>query len=414
MAAPSKAASRCRTGRRTAARGFDAELKAERLDLDAATAFVAFAGGTAGRMAGRRRSSRSISAAPSRPARSCGRCWPSSATAPKTLSLDQLKIGQPDSVTLEGAGSFDRVNATGKLALNSSAASLGQITALIAPFAPSLAARLNAMGTSSGPGARETRARSRQERRTGRSRQCARRRRSRRAAAQGRRHDHREAGRCGGPRHRSRGARAQRDRRSRRSCRRSRAAPCWRCSVSIARSRPAKARRNSRARRRAHGVRRCGSRRRSRERGSMPTRKVLPNRGHRKPRPVSNLKVRSADLAPLLDLKPSRHAGAEYRPVLARLARRQQSDLRRSRQQHRRFAAARPPGGHAWRGEETSRAKSALDQLALAPAFALAHWRGRTRCRRAARRRAGEGLARQGRVSGVARRCCRAAANCSR
>ena len=48
-------------------------------------------------------------------------------------------------------GSFDRVNATGKLALNSSAASLGQLTALIAPFAPSLAARLNAMGASPGP-----------------------------------------------------------------------------------------------------------------------------------------------------------------------------------------------------------------------------------------------------------------------
>ena len=52
---------------------------------------------------------------------------------------------------LEGAGSFDRVNATGKLALNSSAASLGQITALIAPFAPAVAARLNAMGRGPGP-----------------------------------------------------------------------------------------------------------------------------------------------------------------------------------------------------------------------------------------------------------------------
>ena len=65
---------------------------------------------------------------------------------PKTISLEQLKIGQPDNVMLEGAGNFDRVNATGKLALNSSAASLGQLTGLIAPFAPSFAARLNAMG----------------------------------------------------------------------------------------------------------------------------------------------------------------------------------------------------------------------------------------------------------------------------
>ena len=52
---------------------------------------------------------------------------------------------------LEGAGSFDRVNSTGKLTLNSSAASLGQITGLIAPLAPALAARLNAMGASPGP-----------------------------------------------------------------------------------------------------------------------------------------------------------------------------------------------------------------------------------------------------------------------
>jgi len=70
---------------------------------------------------------------------------------PKTISLDQLKIGRPDSVTMEGAGSFDRVNATGRLALNASAASLGQITGLIAPLAPALASRLNAIGTGPGP-----------------------------------------------------------------------------------------------------------------------------------------------------------------------------------------------------------------------------------------------------------------------
>src|SRR5260370_31911410 len=52
---------------------------------------------------------------------------------------------------LGGAGSLERVNATGTLALNSSAASLGQITALIAPLAPALVSRLNAMGLSPGP-----------------------------------------------------------------------------------------------------------------------------------------------------------------------------------------------------------------------------------------------------------------------
>src|SRR6202023_389798 len=61
------------------------------------------------------------------------------------------KIGDASNVMVEGAGSFDRVNTTGKPTLNSSAASLGQITALIAPLAPALASRLNAMEAGPGP-----------------------------------------------------------------------------------------------------------------------------------------------------------------------------------------------------------------------------------------------------------------------
>ena len=68
----------------------------------------------------------------------------------KTISLEQLKIGRPDNVTMEGAGSFDRANATGKTDTELLAASLGQITGLIAPLAPALAARLNAMGRALG------------------------------------------------------------------------------------------------------------------------------------------------------------------------------------------------------------------------------------------------------------------------
>jgi hypothetical protein len=70
---------------------------------------------------------------------------------PKAISLERLKVGGPSGVTLEGTGAFDRVNATGKLALNSSAASLGQISGLVAPLAPAFAARLNAMGAGQGP-----------------------------------------------------------------------------------------------------------------------------------------------------------------------------------------------------------------------------------------------------------------------
>ena len=49
------------------------------------------------------------------------------------------------------------------------------------------------------------------------------------------------------------------------------------------------------------------------------------------------------------------HAGAEHRSHLARLARGQQTDLRRSRQQHRRFAVARARRGRTRRREEHRR-----------------------------------------------------------
>ncbi|MFX5340201.1 hypothetical protein ABTD27_19555, partial [Acinetobacter baumannii] len=61
---------------------------------------------------------------------------------PKSLTLEQLKIGQADSAVFDGTGSFNRATGTGSLALNSSAASFGQLVALLNPFAPALAARL--------------------------------------------------------------------------------------------------------------------------------------------------------------------------------------------------------------------------------------------------------------------------------
>lgn len=127
-----------------------ADLKAAQLDLDAATALVRSLAGPQGEWPDEGQLSlevgRAISAGQElRP------LLVKLGYSPKTLSLDQLKIGQPDSVTLEGTGNFDRVNAVGKLALDTSAASLGRMTALISPFAPSLAARIDAMGTSPGP-----------------------------------------------------------------------------------------------------------------------------------------------------------------------------------------------------------------------------------------------------------------------
>ena len=163
----------------------EAELKAERLDLDAAGAFMR---SLAGREAiGRRK--RGL--ARHRP-RHVGRAGAqavlraNSAYNPKTISLDRLKIGQPGGVTVEGSGSFDRADATGKLALNATAASLGQITRWSRRLRRQLASRLDALRTPSGPARAETETRPRKRRpRAGQSCQRARRARPRRAAAQG-------------------------------------------------------------------------------------------------------------------------------------------------------------------------------------------------------------------------------------
>ena len=128
----------------------DAELKAERLDLDAATAFVRSLAGPQGEWPEEGRLSLDIGRATSA-GQDLSPLLARLAYSPAKVSLEQLKIGQLEGVTLDGAGNFDRANATGWFALNSSAASLSRLTSLIVPFSPALAARLNAMGTSPGP-----------------------------------------------------------------------------------------------------------------------------------------------------------------------------------------------------------------------------------------------------------------------
>lgn len=128
----------------------DAELKGERLDLDAATAFARSLAGPQSEWPEEARLSLDIGRATSA-GRELRPFMAKLVYGPKTISLDQLKVGEAGGVMLEGAGDFDRPNATGKLALNSSAASLAQITGLIAPLAPALAARLNSIGPAAGP-----------------------------------------------------------------------------------------------------------------------------------------------------------------------------------------------------------------------------------------------------------------------
>ncbi|WP_061027474.1 AsmA-like C-terminal region-containing protein [Bradyrhizobium sp. CCH5-F6] len=122
----------------------DAELKADRLDLDAAAAFVRALAGPQGEWPEEAKLSldigRAISAGQElRPFAA------KLAYSPASLSLEQLRFGQASGVTTEANGSFDRAKATGKLALKSSANSLRDLTALIEPFAPAVRARLDAL-----------------------------------------------------------------------------------------------------------------------------------------------------------------------------------------------------------------------------------------------------------------------------
>jgi large subunit ribosomal protein L24 len=128
----------------------DAELKAERLDLDAATALARSLAGPQAEWPDEARLTLDIGRATSA-GQELRPLMAKVGYGPKSFALEQLKIGQASSFMVEGAGSFDRVTTSGKLTLNSSAASLGQMTALITPLAPALAARINAMGASPGP-----------------------------------------------------------------------------------------------------------------------------------------------------------------------------------------------------------------------------------------------------------------------
>ena len=129
---------------------FDAELKGERLDLDAAAVFVRSLAGPQAEWPEEALISldlgRAISAGQE--------LRPFTAKlgyGPKTVFVERLRIGEASGVMLEGAGDFDRADARGKLSLSSSAASIGQITALIAPLAPALASRIDSIGVGPGP-----------------------------------------------------------------------------------------------------------------------------------------------------------------------------------------------------------------------------------------------------------------------
>lgn len=122
----------------------DAELKADRLDLDAAASFVRALAGPQGEWPEEAKLSLDIGRAIS----AGQELRPFAAKlgyGPTSLSLEQLRFGQASGVTTEASGSFDRVQATGRFALKSSANSLRDLTALLEPIAPAVRARFDAV-----------------------------------------------------------------------------------------------------------------------------------------------------------------------------------------------------------------------------------------------------------------------------
>ncbi|QOZ27532.1 AsmA-like C-terminal region-containing protein [Bradyrhizobium sp. CCBAU 51753] len=137
---------------RAASKGskIEAQLKAERLDLDATTAFIRSLAGPQGEWPDEMQLSldvgRAISAGQElRPLQA------KIAYGPSSIVVERVRIGQPDNVTLDGSGTFDRGNATGKLTIDATAASLGRFAAIVQPFAPSAAARLGVLQADAGP-----------------------------------------------------------------------------------------------------------------------------------------------------------------------------------------------------------------------------------------------------------------------
>ncbi|WP_257166892.1 AsmA-like C-terminal region-containing protein [Bradyrhizobium sp. SRS-191] len=136
---------------RTAGAGsrFEAVLKGDRLDLDAAMAVTRSLVGVTGEWP----AEASVALDVGRAKLSGQELHPLTARLSydaKTVAVDQIRFGQSGGVTTEGAGRFDRADATGRLTLTSMAGSLKEITALVQPFAPQISARFDSLATPPG------------------------------------------------------------------------------------------------------------------------------------------------------------------------------------------------------------------------------------------------------------------------
>ncbi|MBN8962169.1 MAG: AsmA family protein [Rhizobiales bacterium] len=125
------------------ASAFDADLAADRLDLDAAMALVRGIGIPQQDWPDRGQLAVNIARAVS----SGQELRPFVAKLrydDKTIALDALRVGQARGLTMDGSGVFHRDAATGQVALQAAAPSVSDLADLIAPLAPSFAERLKA------------------------------------------------------------------------------------------------------------------------------------------------------------------------------------------------------------------------------------------------------------------------------
>jgi uncharacterized protein involved in outer membrane biogenesis len=130
--------------------GIDAELKADRLDLDAAASFVRALAGPQGEWPEEAKLSLDIGRAIS----AGQELRPFTARLgydAKNIVLDQLKFGQAGGLTLDGGGNLDRSNFQGRLVLDLTAASLRPMASLVEAVSPALVPRLLAIDSDAGP-----------------------------------------------------------------------------------------------------------------------------------------------------------------------------------------------------------------------------------------------------------------------
>jgi hypothetical protein len=127
----------------------DAALKADNLDLDAAVSFVRSLAGPQAEWPDEGQLTLDVDRAVS-----AGQELRPLAVqigyGKNAFTLDRMKIGGADGVVIDGTGKFDRLQTTGNLAVNVSAASFDPIARLTGSFAPTLSARINALPKTTG------------------------------------------------------------------------------------------------------------------------------------------------------------------------------------------------------------------------------------------------------------------------